>query len=83
MTGKLRESRKKAGKCFMHKESFSRQAHEGCRRPPVPEGSEPSTPGPQGLAGPYLLVAVVCSLLLDTVSELRARILGVVPCSCT
>ena len=48
-----------------------------------PKGSEPSTPGPQGLARPYLLVAVVCSLLLDTVSELRACILGVVPCSCT
>ena len=42
-----------------------------------PKGSEPSTPGPQDLAWTYLLVAVVCSLLLDTVGELRESLLPV------
>ena len=36
--GKLGESRKKTGQWFIHKEGFSCQAHNGCRRPPVPEG---------------------------------------------
>lgn len=54
--GKLGESRKKTGQWFMHKEGFSCQAHNSCRRPRVPEGLwalYPGTPGPSSdlLAG--------------------------------
>lgn len=47
------------------------------------KGYELCTLGPQYLTWTYLLVAIVCGLLLNTVGELRARILCVVPCSCT
>lgn len=50
---------------------------------PDPEELRAFHPGTQTLAQTYLLVAVVRSLLLNTVGELGARIFGVVPCGCT
>lgn len=49
----------------------------------TPKGYEPSTLGTQNLTWTYLLVAIVCSLLLNAVRELGASIFGIVPCSST